>query len=144
MTLSEAGLELIKRHEQCRYKAYRPTPNDVPTIGWGHTKGVSMGDTCTQAQADAWLQEDLLDAENCVSAAISLPLTSGEYAALVSLVYNIGCGAFHGSTLLKLILDADMDGAALQFARWNKQAGHELAGLTRRRADEAQLFESTA
>ena len=144
MKISEAGLELIKSYEKCRLEAFRPTPKDVPTIGWGHTKGVMMGDTCTQEEADAWLLDDLLDAENCIRSAISLPLTDGEYSALVSLVYNIGCHAFRGSTLLRCILDGNLDGARDQFARWNKQKGEVLAGLTARREAEAELWESMA
>lgn len=120
--------------------AYMPTPNDVPTIGYGSTRGVTMGDTCTEAEALQMLREDVSEAEGCVSMAVDVELTQAQFDALVSLVFNIGCGAFRGSTILKLVNAGDFDAAQKQFGRWNKQAGKELAGLTRRRAAEAELF----
>lgn len=140
MKISNAGLDLIKSYEQLRLEAYMPTPDDVPTIGYGHTKGVKMGDSCTEEQALEWLREDCAEAEECVSKFVRVPLTQNEFDALVSLTFNIGCGAFKGSTLLKLLNSHDYDGAAAQFPRWNKQSGKELAGLTRRRADERRMF----
>ncbi len=142
MNTNDAGLEIIKSCETCRLKAFLPTPHDVPTIGWGHTSGVKLGDACTQEEADEWLKEDLHRAENCVDKSVSADLTENEYSALVSFIYNVGCGAFLGSTLLEFINDSRMDDAAAQFARWNKQHGIVLNGLTRRRAAEAELFQS--
>ena len=141
MKLGPQGTALIKSFESCRLEAYLPTPHDVPTLGWGHTRGVAMGDTCTQAEADAWFLEDVAWAEDCVNRAITAQLSQQEYDACVSLCFNIGCRAFSGSTLVKLLNAGDYDGAAAQFVRWNKQAGKELAGLTRRRLAEASLFE---
>lgn len=141
MNIAEPGLSLIKEFESCRLKAYMPTPDDVPTIGWGHTKGVKMGDTCTQAQADAWLAEDVAQFEEAVNQAVTVPLTQNEFDALVSFAYNVGSGALRSSTLLKLLNDSDYDGAALQLLRWDKQAGKPLPGLTRRRKAEKALFE---
>lgn len=102
------------------------------------------GDTCTQAQADAWLVEDVGAAERCVVACITSDLTQWEFDACVSLCYNIGIDAFRKSTLAKLLNESNYDGASEQFLRWNKQAGHELAGLTKRREAERTLFEATA
>lgn len=151
MNISERGLELIKSHEKCRLTAYMPTAHDVLTIGWGHTGvDVSKDSVWTQQQADDALRRDVAGAERCVTGAVTVPLTQQEFDALVSLVFNIGCGAFKGtssnppSTLLRKLNLGDYSGAAEQFARWNKQAGIELAGLTKRRADEAGLFEATA
>jgi len=59
MKIGAKGIELIQSYEKCRLEAYMPTPDDVPTIGWGHIRGVSLGDTCTQEQADAWFLEDI-------------------------------------------------------------------------------------
>jgi len=140
MRINEAGIELVKSFEQCRLVAYLPTPDDVPTLGWGHTQGVEMGDTCTQEMADQWLMEDLRRVENCIHQSVSADLTENEFAALCSFVYNVGCGAFLGSTLLRLINDGRIDEASFQFSRWSKQNGKVLAGLTRRRAAEAALF----
>lgn len=140
MKISEAGLDLIKSFENLRLEAYMPTPDDVPTIGYGHTKGVQMGNSCTEEQATDWLREDCSDAEECVNKFVRVPMTQNEFDALVSLTFNIGCGAFKGSTLLKLLNNADYDGAAAQFPRWSKQAGNTLAGLVRRREAERRMF----
>jgi lysozyme len=138
--ISDKGLDLIKSFESLRLEAYMPTPNDVPTIGYGHTKGVQMGDTCTEQDATDWLRDDCAEAENCINKAVRVPITQNEFDALVSLVFNIGCPAFSGSTLLKLLNNHDFDGASLQFTRWNKQDGQAVAGLTRRREAERVLF----
>ena len=142
MKLGAAGAELIKSFEACRLKAYLPTADDVPTIGYGHTKGVQMGDTCTQAEADAWFLEDVAWAEDCVNRCVTAQLTQNEFDALVSLCFNIGCTNFGKSTLVKLLNSGDYDAAAKEFRRWDKQRGTPLAGLTRRRTAEEKLFES--
>jgi lysozyme len=141
--LGERGAALIKKYESCELEAYMPTPDDVPTIGYGHTRGVSMGDTCTAEQADEWFATDVAWAEDCVNRAVRVPMTQNEFDALASLCFNIGCTAFSGSTLVKLLNESDYDGARGQFSRWNKQKGSVLAGLTKRRAAEATLFEET-
>lgn len=140
MNVSDAGLELIRGYEQLRTKAYLPTPDDVWTLGYGHTAGVKEGDTCTEAQALEWLREDCAEAEQCLERSVKVPLAQNEYDALVSLIFNIGCGAFKASTMLRLLNARDYDGASGQFRRWNRQAGKELAGLTRRRASEERMF----
>lgn len=140
MKTSDAGLGLIKQFEGCRLDAYMPTPDDVPTIGYGHTLGVKMGDTCTQEQATEWLRADVAGAERCANNSVAVALTQSQFDALVSFVFNLGCGALRSSTLLKLLNQGDDAGAALQFGRWNHQGNKELAGLTRRRAAETELF----
>ncbi len=142
MNIGEQGIALIQGYEQCRLAAYLPTPDDVPTIGWGHTKDVKMGDICTQEQADDWFFEDIAWVVTCVNKAVTAGLLQNEFDALASLCFNIGCKAFSGSTLVKLLNDGDFDGASAQFSRWNKQGGQVLAGLTKRRAAEAELFEN--
>lgn len=140
MNISEAGFDLIRQYEQLRLTAYMPTPDDVPTIGYGHTQFVKMGDNCTEAQAEIWLRQDCAWAEDCVNNSVRVPLAQNEFDALVSFVFNIGCPKFKASTLLKLLNARDYEGAKTQFARWNKQDGKELAGLTRRRATEERMF----
>ena len=141
MNIGPAGLALIKEFEGVRLAAYLDSVG-VPTIGYGHTKGVQMGDTCTEEQADQWLREDCADAEDCVNSAVSVPLTQHEFDALVSFVFNLGCGNFRKSTLLRKLLDSDYDGCCLEFRKWDKAGGQTLAGLTRRRYAEAKLFET--
>ena len=140
MKISQAGIDLIKSFEGLELKAYMPTAEDVPTIGFGHTQFVKMGDTCTETQAEAWLREDVEWAEDCVNNNVKVDLAQNEFDAVVSLVFNIGCTAFRTSTMLKLLNAKDLEGAKNQFRRWNRQKGEELAGLTRRRAAEERMF----
>ncbi len=142
MKLSDAGLSLIKRHEGLRLKAYPdPGTGGAPwTIGYGHTQGVQPGQEITAAQADDYLREDVYWAEDAVRDHVKVALDQHEFDALVSLVFNIGAGAFARSTLLRKLNDGDKAGAAGEFARWNQAGGKVLPGLVKRRADEAALF----
>ena len=139
MNVSEVGLDLIRSFEGLRLEAYDDSVA-VHTIGYGHTLGVCKGDTCTKEQADKWLKEDAHHAENCVNHSVSVDLTQNEFDALVSFVFNLGCGALAGATLLRKLNAGDYDGAGLEFKQWNKAGGNVLAGLTRRREAEAELF----
>jgi lysozyme len=144
--VSEHGLALIKAFEACRLHAYLPTAHDVPTIGWGTTRcadgsPVRIGMVWTQAQADACFAADVARFAGKVRHLLGSVATQWfEFDALVSLAYNIGLGAFEESTLLRLHRDGNRGGAAAQFARWNRQAGTILTGLTRRRAAEAAHY----
>ena len=144
MKLGPQGAALIKSFEQCRLVAYLPTAHDVPTIGFGHTRNVALGDTCTQAQADAWFLEDIAWVEDCVNRAVTAQLTQQEFDALCSLCFNIGCRAFSGATLVKELNAGDYDAASNGILAWDKQHGKALAGLTARRHAEQSLFEETA
>ncbi len=142
MNIGPQGIALIQSYEKCRLSAYLPTPHDVPTIGFGHTKGVSMGDACTQEEADAWFLEDIAWVEECINKAVTAFLSQPEFDALCSLCFNIGCSAFGKSTLVKLLNQADFDGASKEFLKWDKQHGQALAGLTARRTAEQTLFDT--
>ena len=141
MNIGPQGIALIQKHEQCRLRAYKPTPEDVWTCGWGSTKGVTEDTVWTQEEADAAFLRDIAWVEECVNKAVTAELLQNEFDALCSLCFNIGCGAFSGSTLVKLLNAGNFDAAAKEFRRWDKQAGNVLAGLTKRRAEEAKLFE---
>ena len=134
------NLDIIKKSEGLRLEAYLPTPNDIPTIGYGHTKGVRMGQRISLAQAEQFLLEDVDWAEDAVNSLVKVKLSQNQFDALVSFVFNIGAGAFSKSTLLKYLNAGDYGGAANQLLRWNKQAGKELKGLTKRRQEERALF----
>lgn len=136
--LGPRGEALIKSYETLRLTAYKPTPNDVWTIGWGHTKGVKEGDTCTEVQAQAWFEQDVQGAERVVDK-IGAALTESMVDALVSLVYNAGSGALQASIGKNLKARRYYD-AWDTLPLWRKQAGKDLLGLARRRAREMVLF----
>ena len=140
-TYSQSGIHLTEQFESCRLSAYLDQ-RGVPTIGWGHTYGVSLGMTITQEQADAFLISDLQNAVNHVNILVTISLTQGEFDALVDFCYNAGCGAFASSTMLKLLNAGDYAGAAAQFDRWDYAGGQVVAGLLRRRNAETAEFES--
>lgn len=133
---------IIKKHEGLRLKAYPdPASGGVPwTIGWGHTRNVHKGDTCTEAEAEHFIDEDMGDAFACIDHSVTVPLDYRQRDALCSFVFNVGCGAFQKSTLLRLLNAGDYTGAAAQFPRWNKAAGKVMPGLVKRRGEERALF----
>lgn len=140
MLPSEWLFEFLKRYERFRPTAYKPTPNDVFTCGYGHTRDVVETTTCDMPQALEWLHEDSAKAAGAVNHAITVPMTQAQFDAMVSLCFNIGTGAFAESTLVRMFNDGDTHGAAAQFGRWNKQRGRPLDGLTARREDEMDHF----
>lgn len=146
LVTSDLGLALVKRFEGLETVAYPDPGNRVTgepwTIGYGHTRGVRRGDTCTEAQATLWLREDLHAAEGAVRHLVDVPLNQGQFDALASFVFNVGAGAFGNSTLLRLLNVGDAAGAAEQFKRWNRGADGPLPGLVTRRAAERDLFVS--
>ena len=139
MKISPNGLQFIKDAEGCKLAAYQDSVG-VWTIGVGSTKGVHKGMTITQEQADALLESDLADVYPCIEAHVHVPLSQGQFDSLVSFIFNLGCGAFKGSTLLNLLNKSDYDGAAAQFKRWDHAGDVKLAGLTKRRLGEAEMF----
>lgn len=139
MRISTEGLAFIKQAEGCRLTAYLDSVG-VPTIGVGHTRGVKMGDTCTEEQATQYLLDDLESVYSDIEALVEVPLSQGQFDALCSWVFNLGGPALRGSTLLKLLNAGDYEAARKQFPRWDKAGGVPLAGLTKRRAAEAAMF----
>jgi lysozyme len=139
--INAAGLELIKSFEAFQPTGYLPTPDDRPTAGWGHCGDeVELGVRYPAEQCEAWLRSDLASAEDTVERTVTAQLGDNQFAACVSLAFNIGAQAFAGSTLARMLNALDFAGAADQFLRWNRQAGEVLAGLTRRREAERALF----
>lgn len=142
MKTSAIGRRLIKTFEGYRSEAYL-CPSGIPTIGYGHTSGVVMGDTCTRQEAEKFLIEDLRHAENVVNAQ-NLDLNQHQFDALVSFVYNVGSGNFQGSTLLKILKqDARAyDTLEAEWKKWKYSNKTELEGLVRRRAAEWILYKN--
>lgn len=137
--INEEGLAAIKRFESLRLRAYKDSVG-VPTIGYGHTRGVSMGQTITEAQADNFLREDLQDAEAAVERLVKVPLTDGQFAALVSFTFNVGGGALAKSTLLKKLNARDYNAVPHELMKYKLAGGRVLPGLANRRAAEAGLW----
>lgn len=105
-----------------------------------------MGDTCTREQADAWLAEDLADAERAIYRYITQPLTSNQFSALVSWTYNLGAGALQRSDIRKMINAGNYAGVPGEMKRYvyatNRKTGKRVKfpGLVTRRAEEAALW----
>lgn len=139
MKTGSKGIELIKLFEGFKAEAYL-CPANVWTIGYGTTSGVKRGQTVTIKEAEDLLQKDLVKFENTVNSAVKVKLTQDQFDALVSFVYNVGPGNFRSSTLLSLLNQGDYASVPFQMARWNRANGRVLAGLTRRRKAEGDLF----
>lgn len=147
MKVSPDGLSLIKRWEGCRLKAY-PDPatgGDPWTIGYGLTSAagiikVTPGLRITQAQADEYLIKSLTKYEDAVVKALTKCPTANQFAAMVSLCFNIGPGNFAKSSVVRKFNDGNIEGAATSFLLWNKAAGKVMTGLTRRREAEKKMF----
>lgn len=144
MIPSDKCKELIKQFEGCRLVAYPdPATGAAPwTIGYGHTRGVVQGMTCTQEQAENWLVEDLDKVGAMVSDLLKVRVTQREFDALCCFAYNVGIGNLAKSTMLKLINHGDYTQAALEFPKWDRGGGKEIAGLLRRRKSEQAMFEA--
>jgi lysozyme len=137
---SDAGIALTKGIEGLRLTAYRDCAG-VLTIGYGHTgPDVVAGKAIDEAQAEALLQADVQVAVECVNRAVTAAITQNQFDALVDFCFNVGCGAFLNSTLLRKVNAADFAGAAAQFALWVHAGGEVVAGLVRRRKLEAEMF----
>lgn len=136
LALSAAGFVGIALKESYTDKAVIPIPGDVPTLGFGTTDGVKMGDKITPPVA---LQRALQDAskyEGAIKRCVTVELHQHEYDAFVSLAYNIGAGAFCKSTLVTKLNARDYAGACAEISRWNRASGRVVQGLVNRRAQE--------
>lgn len=137
--INQAGIDLIKEFEGLRTKAYKD-PVGIWTIGYGHTETAKRGMTVTPEQAEDLLRRDLYTAESAVNRLVTVPLSDNQFAALVSFVFNVGEGAFRGSTLLRRLNAGNYGAVPDQLKRWNRAGGRVLNGLVRRREDEARLW----
>jgi lysozyme len=133
------GRDLIRAFESLRLEAYDDGVG-VFTIGWGHTRGVQPGDTCTREQAEQWLAEDLAEAETGVDRYVSVSLSEAQRDALASFVFNLGAGAFGRSELCRFVNARQNFSAARAFLHWTMAGGRPMRGLLRRRLAEAALY----
>ena len=139
MKTSGEGIALIKKFEGCELNAYQCSA-DVWTIGYGHTRGVSEGDTCTKDDAEKILIDDLVEFEGYVNDLVDTELTQNQFDALVAWTFNLGPTNLKSSTLLTRLNSGDLDDVPHQIKRWNKAGGKVLDGLVRRREAEALLW----
>ena len=142
MTPSPQGLALVAQFEGFRPNAYL-CPAGVPTIGYGFTEGVKLGDTMTQKAATARLLVELTHFAGSVYAFCSASVTQSQLDAMTSLAYNIGLTAFARSSVLRMHNIGAAEACGRAFSLWTKVDGQVLRGLTTRRTKEAALYLST-
>lgn len=132
--MTPLGIAVLKAREGVRLKAYRDSVG-VPTIGYGHTKGVRLGQSITQAQADAFFLDDLASHALPILSCITVPVADHERDALISIAFNIGVDAFRRSSFLRLLNVGDRAGCAAAILAWRKPP--EI--LSRRQAEQDQF-----
>jgi lysozyme len=141
--ISKTGLDLIKQFE-----GFSPTvyicPAGYPTIGYGHVVKPQEREQfvggITPEQAETLLRQDVQTAERAVLRLITVPLTDGQFDALVSFTFNLGAGALQRSTLRRKVNRGDHSAVPAEFRKWVWAGGRKLEGLVRRRDREAKLY----
>lgn len=136
LSLSATGLLALAGYEGFRNEAYIPVPGDVPTVGFGSTEGVKLGDKITVEEGLERLYRDVGVVESTIARCVKVPLTQGEYDAYTSFAFNVGGSAFCGSTLVKKLNSGDYPGACAELKRWVYVDGKVLPGLVERRERE--------
>ncbi|MCH2037353.1 MAG: lysozyme [Rickettsiales bacterium] len=139
--ITQNGLDLIKRFEGFSRTVYF-CPAGYPTIGYGHVvkDGEDFSNGIMEGEAEELLRQDAQIAERAVLRLINVPLTDGQFDALVSFTYNLGGGALQRSTLRRKINREEHAEVPEQFMRWVWAGGRKLKGLMRRREAEAELY----
>jgi lysozyme len=141
LALSAAAFVGIVAHEGYSGRAVPPVPGDVPTYGFGTTtrpdgRPLQHGETITPTKAVERALQDVTRFEGALKQCVLVPLHQHEYDAYISLAYNIGSGAFCGSTLVRRLNASDYAGACAEIRRWENFQGKPLRGLTLRRERE--------
>lgn len=132
------ALTVVAGFEGLRQAAYLD-PVGIPTICFGETKGVRLGQRATLEQCQGMLADSLAIANRAVDVCISAPLPDYRRAALVSFTYNVGQANLCSSTLARKLNAGDAVGACNELPRWNRAKGIVLPGLTKRRAVERNM-----
>ena len=143
--ITQAGVDLIKRFEGFSHTVYI-CPAGYPTIGYGHVvkpqEREQFAGGITTEQAEALLRQDVQTAERAVLRLITVPLTDGQFDALVSFTFNLGAGALQRSTLRRKVNRGDHAAVPAEFRKWVWAGGRKLQGLVRRREAEADRYSS--
>lgn len=137
-TTSSRGINAIKIFEGFREIPYEDAVGII-TVGYGHT-GKRAYSRVSKEEAEKLLIEDVCIAEECINTFVTKSLLQHEFDALVSLIYNIGTGAFKKSTLLKRLNEGRKYDTANEFLRWDKAGGKRLNALNKRRRSERRMF----
>lgn len=139
MKTTERLLTQLMVMEGLRLEAYEDAAG-VPTIGYGHTKDVRMGDRISEYWAKELLRDDIDEAERQVKE-LGVARNEAQLDALVSFVFNLGIGRLKESTLLKVIREGGSKAdIKREFKRWVYAGGKRLKGLELRREWEAKRF----
>lgn len=133
------GLALIKHFEGLRLGAYLDQ-GGLPTIGYGHTLGVQLGQAITLTEAEDFLSKDLFSHERDVDGLVFAAINQNQFDSLVSFTYNLGAPALERSTLLKDLNKGNYMAASQDFLRWVYVKGTINPGLIKRRTAESKLF----
>ena len=141
MKISEDGLELIKKFEGCETSAYQDSVG-VWTIGFGHTKGVEAGQTCSIEDAESMLADEMDEYEGYINNMVKVELQQHEFDSLVAWVYNLGPTNLSESTMLKVLNGGQFDRVPDEMNRWTRAGGEILEGLVRRRQAESLMFQN--
>lgn len=139
LCLSAAGLVYVVGYEGYCGTACIPVKGDVPTIGFGTTEGVKLGDKTTPHAALGRALRDVSKFEGAIKRCVTVPLYQYEYDSLVSFSYNIGPTAFCNSTLVKKLNAGEYRAACMEILRWDKFRGQTLPGLSIRREGEKRM-----
>lgn len=135
---NHTAVQIIKEEETLQLEAYEL--GGLWLIGYGHLMLEGEDDVITEAEADAFLVEDLHWCEASIERYVAIPVTLNEFSAMVAFCYNVGSGKTRGSSIVKRINDEDRPGAANAFLLWNRMNGVVMQALAKRRARERTLF----
>jgi lysozyme len=156
MNISTKCLHMIEHHEGVRFKPYQ-CPAKLWTIGVGHVLYPNQGKmpidqrgsfplaqednrAFSKDEVNAILRADLARFEKGVATYCPVPLTQGQFDALVSFSFNVGLGTLQRSTMRQKVIRGDMEGAAEELLKYCMAGGKVLKGLQKRRIDERALF----
>jgi lysozyme len=143
--VNHRGIQLIKQFEGFEPKIYLDAAG-YPTIGYGHLvrdyEREWFKNGISEAAGEALLIKDVLAAEQAVLRLVKVPLTDGQFDALVSFTFNLGGGALQRSTLRRKVNREEHEVVPPEFMKWVWAGGKKLKGLVRRRAAEAERYSS--
>lgn len=139
MRLSPNGLDLLKRRTGLVLQA-RQDPAGLWFIGFSHYGDVHEGMTITQAEAEVKLEHEIDRLEKQLAGMLSIPVSQGQWDALVLLVFDYGLARIRSSMLVRLVNAGDFGRAAEEFSKWVQVSGRPNIQMVKRREVERHLF----